>query len=153
MGKRATEEQKEFARVLYMSGEQQNVIAEKVGISNQTISKWVAEGGWDKRRAAQTISRPEMVNKILQSIDKLIENSLEDPAAEINGNQLAKLAAALEKLDKKANVVDAIEIFIGFGGWLNKRSGIDPAVNAKLIKEINRLQDLYVSDWLGSQAE
>lgn len=43
MANKVSEEKKEFARVLYMSGEQQNIIAEKVGVSKQTINRWVAE--------------------------------------------------------------------------------------------------------------
>ena len=49
MANKVSEEKKEFARVLYMSGEQQNIIAEKVGVSKQTINRWVAEEAWDKR--------------------------------------------------------------------------------------------------------
>ena len=30
------------------------------------------------------------------------------------GDKLAKLSAVIEKLDKKANVVDAIEVFMAF---------------------------------------
>jgi len=149
MAAKASEEKKEFARVLYMSGEQQKVIAEKVGVSAQTVTRWVTEGGWDKRRAAQAVTRPELVNKILRSIDTLIENALA-VEGEINGDQLAKLAAALDKLDKKANVVDAIEVFMDFGGWMNRRAAIDPTVTAALIKEVNRLQDLYVTEHMGT---
>lgn len=48
-----------------MQGEPQKSIAEKVGVSAQTVTKWVAEGGWEQARAAANITRPELVNKIL----------------------------------------------------------------------------------------
>ena len=121
MANKVSEEKKEFARVLYMSGEQQNIIAEKVGVSKQTINRWVAEEAWDKRRAAQSVTRPEIVNNLLRAISNEVEKLNEERDAEkVAGacDKLSKLAATIEKLDKKASVVDAIEVFIGFGKWL-----------------------------------
>ena len=45
MANKVSEEKREFARVLYMSGEQQNIIAEKVGVSNNHKT-----GGWQRKR-------------------------------------------------------------------------------------------------------
>ena len=53
MANKVSEEKKEFARVLYMSGEQQNIIAEKVGVSKQTINRWVAEEAWETAEIAE----------------------------------------------------------------------------------------------------
>lgn len=154
MAAKATEEQKEFARLLYMQGEQQKVIAEKVGVSKQTVNRWVTECGWAEKRAAKVISRPELVNKTLKSIDKIIENSLDDPHAEINGDQLAKLAAAIKTLDKdKISVMEVMEAFETFGKWLNKRAIVDPTVTPQLIKEVNRLQDACVTELLSTGIE
>ena len=113
MANKVSEEKKEFARVLYMSGEQQNIIAEKVGVSKQTINRWVAEEAWDKRRAAQSVTRPEIVNNLLRAISNEVEKLNEERDAEkVAGacDKLSKLAATIEKLDKKASVVDAIEV-------------------------------------------
>ena len=53
--KKEIEEKKEYARLLFMQGEQQKLIAEKTGVSAQTINKWVNDGGWQEQRAAATI--------------------------------------------------------------------------------------------------
>ncbi len=154
MAGKANEEKREFARVLYMTGEQQKVIAEKVGVSEQTIGRWVKEGEWDKRRAAQNITRPEIVNNLLKAISNLVENLNEetDPA-KLSGaaDKLAKLAATVEKLDKKANVVDAIEVFIAFGKWLEFRSSVDKELTPELIRLFNKYQDLYITDQLSAK--
>ena len=129
MANKVSEEKKEFARVLYMSGEQQNIIAEKVGVSKQTINRWVAEEAWDKRRAAQSVTRPEIVNNLLRAISNEVEKLNEERDAEkVAGacDKLSKLAATIEKLDKKASVVDAIEVFIGFGKWLQPMTRNSP---------------------------
>lgn len=156
MANKVSEEKKEFARVLYMSGEQQNIIAEKVGVSKQTINRWVAEEAWDKRRAAQSVTRPEIVNNLLRAISNEVEKLNEERDAEkVAGacDKLSKLAATIEKLDKKASVVDAIEVFIGFGKWLQHRTTNDEELTPELIKAINRFQDLYVSELLSTKGQ
>jgi transposase len=153
---KASEDKKDYARILYMSGEQQKDIARKAGVSEQTMSRWVAAGDWDKRRAAQSITRPEIVNNLLKAIGNLVENLNEetDPA-KLSGaaDKLAKLAATIEKLDKKANVVDAIEVFIAFGKWLQFRSSVDKELTPELIRLFNKYQDLYITDQLSSKAQ
>lgn len=156
MANKVSEEKKEFARVLYMSGEQQNIIAEKVGVSKQTVNRWVAEGSWDKLRAAKNVTRPELINKILRTIDKLLEKVLEsedDKDFDGLGDKLAKLAAVIEKFDKKANVVDAIEVFLAVSKWLQRRAQTDEELTPELLKAINRYQDLYVSELLSTKGE
>ena len=69
-----TEKKKSLARSLYLSGMEQNEIAEKVDVSRITISRWVNNEGWKEARAAKNISRPELVNKLLLTIDGMIEN-------------------------------------------------------------------------------
>lgn len=103
--KKEFEEKREYARLLFMQGETQKVIAEKVGVSAVTINKWVAENGWQEQRAAANITRPELVNKLLHTIDKLIEqvNESDDPEAMAGlGDKLAKLSTTIERLDKKS---------------------------------------------------
>ena len=65
------------------------------------------------------------------------------------GDKLAKLSAVIEKLDKKANVVDAIDVFTAFSKWLEFRAKSDPAVTLELIKQINRLQDMFIIESIG----
>ena len=83
-----------------------------------------------KRRVPQkNITRPELVNKILLSIDTLIEqaNATNDPTQMAGlADKLAKFSAVIEKLDKKANIIDAIDVFKAFSGWLEFRGANRP---------------------------
>nr|DAV26977.1 MAG TPA: Putative ATPase subunit of terminase (gpP like) [Caudoviricetes sp.] len=152
MTKAETEKKKSLARSLYLAGMEQNEIAEKVEVSRVTISKWCNADGWKEARAAKNVTRPELVNKLLLTIDKLITevNESEDPTLIAGiGDKLAKLSSVIEKLDKKANVVDAIEVFMAFSKWLEYRSTIDPTVTPELIKTINKFQDMYLTEQMG----
>ena len=152
MTKAETEKKKSLARSLYLAGMEQNEIAEKVEVSRVTISKWCNAEGWKEARAAKNVTRPELVNKLLLTIDKLITevNQSEDPSLIAGlGDKLAKLSSVIEKLDKKANVVDAIEVFMAFSKWLEYRATIDPSVTPELIKTINKFQDMYLTEQMG----
>lgn len=153
MNKSETEKRKSLARALYLSGMEQQEIAEKVEVSRVTISKWAQAGGWKEARAAKSITRPELVNKLLLTIDTLITqvNASDDPSLIAGlGDKLAKLSAVIEKLDRKANVVDAIEVFMAFSKWIEYRSSIDPELTPELIRAINRYQDLYITEQMTS---
>lgn len=155
MTKADLEKKKSLARTLFLAGMEQTEIADKVGVSRVTISKWCVADGWKEARAAKNITRPELVNKLLLTIDRLIEqvNASEDPTMIAGlGDKLSKLSSVIEKLDKKANVVDAIEVFMAFSRWLEYRSQTDREITPELIKAINKYQDKYLIESMGANA-
>lgn len=149
MTKKDTQQKKELAKLYFMQGTPQNEIAEKVGISKQTINKWVQDSGWSQQRAAQNITRTELVNKLLLTMDSLITQvqQSDDPKLLASlGDKLSKLSSTIEKLDKKASVVNHIETFMAFGKWLQYRSEWDSDITPELLKAINHYQDLFISE-------
>lgn len=149
MNKSESEKKKSLARTLYLSGLEQNDIADKVGVSRVTVSKWCNSEGWKEARAAKNITRPELVNKLLLTIDRLIEeaNNSEDLAAAAGlADKLSKFSAVIQKLDKKVTVVDTIEVFIAFSKWLEFRAQTDSEITPELLKIINKYQDLYIAE-------
>jgi uncharacterized protein YjcR len=140
---------KELARLYYMQGETQKAIAAKIEISEQTLSKWVEKEGWATKRAGVNITRPELVNKSLAALNKILDQVYESEDIELISalpDKLAKFASAIEKLDKKANIVSTIDVFLEFSKWIQKRSSFDPEVTPTLIKSINKYQDLFINE-------
>ena len=151
----ANKETKELARLYFMRGETQKSIANKIGVTEKTVSRWVDKEGWAEKRAAENITRPELVNKLLITINKLIEqvNESDDPDLISGlGDKLSKLSTTIEKLDKKANVVDAIEVFMAFGKWMQYRSSFDSEITPELLRAINKYQDLYISEQISKKS-
>lgn len=149
MTKAELEKKKSLARTLYMVGKDQAEIADQIDVSRQTISKWAQQEGWREQRAATAVTRPELVNKLLHSIDTLItEVNASGDVAQIAGlgDKLAKMSAVIEKLDKKANVVDAIEVFMAFSKWMQFRAQTDKNITPELLKTFNYYQDLFISE-------
>ena len=153
MKKAEVENKKSLARSLYMAGMEQQEIAEKVGVSRVTVSKWCTAEGWKEARAAKSISRPELVNKLLVAIDNLIAQVIASGDPEAIGtlaDKLAKLSATIEKLDKKANVIDAIEVFMAFNRWIQDQASYDPQITPELIKAINKYQNKFLMEKMAS---
>lgn len=153
MAKRATkkelEQKKELARMYYMNGDIQKVIAEKVSVSEQTISSWVDKEGWAARRAGVNVTRPELINKSLAALNKILDQVYESDDIEMISalpDKLSKFASAIEKLDKKANIVSTIDVFMAFSKWIQYRASFDPEVTPELIRAINKYQDLYINE-------
>ena len=93
----------------------------------------------------------EFVNKLLLTIDKLIEQVHESDNPTLIcglGDKLAKLASVIDKLDKKANVVDTIESFMAFSNWLVFRSQTDKNLTPELLKLFNTYQDKYIVEMM-----
>ena len=114
------------------------------------MTKWVSDGDWQAARSAANITRPELVNKILKSIDVLVEDLVNEQSPEKTAaaaDKLVKFSATIERLDKKTSVVDIIEVFMAFK-WLQYRMTYDPNVTPELIQTINKYHDLFISEQL-----
>ncbi|MCR4699753.1 MAG: DUF1804 family protein [Bacteroidaceae bacterium] len=156
MTKADIERKKTLGRSLYMSGMELTEIADQLGVSRVSVSKWCAAGGWKEARAAKNITRPELVNKLLLAIDKLIEDVNKSEDAEAIGSladKLSKLSSTIEKLDKKANVIDAIEVFMAFNKWIQDQACYDPDITPELIKAINKYQNKFLMEKMSPNSE
>lgn len=136
----------ELAYLLYMSGEQQKDIVERVGTSSPTLKGWIEKGGWKEKRAASTITRTELINKTLTRISDI----LEDGNIDVNADKLTKLASLIEKLDKKGSPVLIMDIFIDFGRWLKMQGLADKEVDIEFVKKVTRYQDQFITQKLGA---
>lgn len=141
---------KNKARELYIKGTSQKDIAELLGVSRTTMSKWVTEGDWDKIRQAGNVTRPELVNKLLLACDKILDRLHEedDPALYANAaDRISKLAKTIKQLDEKTSIVEVIDVFIAFGKWLEYRSQTDSEITVDFLQKLNHYQDLYIAEY------
>ena len=153
MANKVSTDKKEFAEALFMQGMPQNSIAEKVGVSANTVGKWVKDGCWGEKRAAMSITRKSLQNELLSAIKDKIEElrDLDISKSATVVDQLVKLSATIESLDKEASAVDFIECFIAFGNWLEYQAETDPEITAEFRKMVNKYQNKYILEMLGSK--
>lgn len=142
--KNQLDKERELARLYYFQGDSQKAIAQRIGVSAQTVNRWVASGEWGSLRAAKTLSRKELVAKMLQKINERLDSD------DWTADEIIKSASAIEKLDKKTNVVTMMEVFATFGNWLAARMQIDPELTPEIIQVITKYQDIFISEQMSS---
>ena len=146
MTKSEREKLKELARMYYMQGDTQQLAAEKVGVSRITINKWVSSGEWDKLRIASKITRKEIVTNLMKKASvKLEEDGL-------SVDEMSKIAAAIDRIDKTANPVIIIEVLSDFNEWLFSRMNIDNELTSDIVKKMNYYQNEYMKDIVTNKA-
>lgn len=142
--KNQLDKERELARFYYFQGDSQKAIAGRIDVSAQTINRWVKDGNWEELRAARSISRRELVLKMLNKINEKLDDE------NWTADELIKAAAAVEKLDKKTNVVTMMEVFAAFGNWLAARMQIDPELTPETVNVITKYQDIFINEQLST---
>lgn len=153
MGKKVDPEKIQLAYMLFMAGEMQKVIAERTGLSEVTISKYARIDNWDMKRAAKTVTKGELVNKILNQIAATLDNAEGKSIEEVEAlaDKLSKLVSSLTKLDKQSSVVDDMDTFMAFNTWCKRRMEVDKELTMDLYKAINKYQDAYINERLSQK--
>lgn len=140
-------QKREFAEILFtrqgLSGKE---IADKVGTTEATISKWKKDGNWDNLKASLSVTKAEQLANINEQINELNAYIRKKPAGERFANStesdtLSKLTASKRNLETEASIAETVDTFIAFNEWLR---GVD-VVKAK---EFITLQDAYIKTLL-----
>ena len=129
----------EYAYLLYMQRVPQKEIAERVGVSQQTLTKWKDDGGWELKRVARTVSRDQIVNKTLMRINELL-----DSEEGFNGDEFAKLSSQLEKIKGGYTMDDVADILTKFGDYIIEQSASDKAITTEFVQLLTKYQDKYL---------
>ena len=112
--KATTEIKKQLAKILFTRENlDQNVIAQRVGVSEKTVSKWVNEneGAWRRERQRLLISKQDQLNSFYGQLEKLnneIEKNSGIPDTKQADIQI-KLTAAIRNLETDLAIADIIE--------------------------------------------
>lgn len=62
-------QKKEYAGVLYLKDNlTQQEIAEKVGVSRQTLSKWIKAEKWEERKVGITLTREDQISNLHRQV-------------------------------------------------------------------------------------
>ncbi|CAN5435523.1 hypothetical protein BH09BAC1_BH09BAC1_04900 [soil metagenome] len=131
---------KELAHLLYLETDQsQKEIAAAVETTEQTLVKWVDAGGWKQEKQATTLSPDKLIRRYYDQSSRVLDIADEESRALTSAETdvLVKLAAAIEKLDKKVNPSITMAVLMRFNNHLK-------LVAPELVKQIVRHQLEYV---------
>ncbi len=126
-------------------------ISQRIGVSENSLSRWSRAEGWKTRKTARGVTRKELVIKNLEVINTLLEklNNLDDTdkVGRIV-DQICKLSATIEKLDKNTNAVTVVEVFTALNEFLRQRMENDEKITPELLERFTYYQELYINESL-----
>jgi len=140
---------KEYAKLLFTQEKlSQKEVAEKAGISEQTMTKWVKANNeeWKRLRTSYVITKREQLSRLYEQIGEITETIQEREKGKRYSDSkeadiLVKLTAAAKNLETDASVADIIEVAMRFLNWLRP-------VDLEKAKEISGYFDGFIKDQL-----
>lgn len=138
-------QKKEYARMLYLKENlTQQEIAEKTGVSRQTLSRWINSEKWEEMKIGMTLTREQQIAELhrqVAEINRTIRSREEGKryATPSEADTLGKLAATIKKLESDVGISDIISVGMRFGDWLRPQ---DPDMTKTFI----RLFDQFIKD-------
>lgn len=143
----SSKQKKDWAKMLYLKEHlQQQEVAERVGVSKQTMCRWVKTEKWEELKTSVSLTREEQLSNLYRQvaeINKAIAGRKDGEryASAKEADTINKLAAAIERMEKETGISDIISVSKGFLDWLRK-TDIDKA------KELSYYFDAYIKERL-----
>jgi transcriptional regulator with XRE-family HTH domain len=155
-------EKKEWAKLLFTKENlTQKEIAAKVGVSVQTLCKWVKEEGWERLKTSILMTKEEELRRLYEQLSELnkhikeVGNPVLDPiktkengepvynytryATASQSDTIAKLAAAIRSLETETSLADIISVGRKFINFLRP-------IDIDKTKEFTSLFDAFIKD-------
>lgn len=142
------QQKKEHAKLLYTSQgiTQQNILAERVGVSKQTINKWINSEGWEKLRASLIITSEAELRRFYTQVTELNDHIMKKPEGERFANSkeadvLIKLAGAIRHLETDVSIGEVMEVLKKLINFISKE-------DLEAAKLLTTWADIYVKTLL-----
>lgn len=122
------QQKKEWAKLLYTKEQMsQKDIAEKVGVTPQTVNRWVKRENWDKLRISLSVTREEQLSHLYSHLSEINASIATRPEGERFPNAkeadtITKLSTSIDKLERESGVGEVISAFSQFTKWLRERN-------------------------------
>jgi len=128
LSKEKLQELKELAKIYFLKDNAtQKEIAEKVGVSEKTIGRWIEKEGWDKLKRNLLLTREEQLSNLyaeLEEINNEIKNR--EPgqryADKVLANTRRFLLKDIEALETETSASDFINAFMPFINEVKKEN-------------------------------
>lgn len=145
MGALTSEQKKSLAKELYIQGTYTYAeIAEKVGSTRQTISKWADAGKWDELKVYMTVGKDKVLKGFYQQLANIQEAILgREPdkriATSAEADRQIKLASAIRKMEDECGITGLIDAGIRFCNFMR-------TVDLEEAKRIAKYWDIFLTD-------
>lgn len=148
MAKKSTTGQidkRSIARTLFLEGSYtQEELAEKVGVSRQTVIRWSKEDAWQELKASLSVTPAQLIAQWQQQIAEINRAiaSREEGTRYANASEadaLLKLATSIKKLQDDLGISEVISVCMRFLSWLRP-------LDLEQAKTFNSLMDAFIKE-------
>ena len=150
MAELSISQRKEWAKELFVKDNlTQKAIAERVGISENSLSKWAIEGNWKDMRTSLLATRSTELRRLYNQLALLDQQNLEfltddDPDTNPNYDAVCKLTNSIKKLEIHTGVGEMIETGMELIKFIS-------AEDLELAKQITTWFDLFIESKIKSR--
>lgn len=119
-------QKKSIAKELYLHGDYTfEEIADKVGCTRQTVSRWSHDENWASIKASMTVGKEKTLKHLYAHVQTINEAILDRPEGERTptpkeADTIAKLSAAISKLEQESGIREYVSAGMAFLGWLRE---------------------------------
>lgn len=107
-------QEKDFAKTLFVNEKlSQKEIAERVGVVEKTISKWIKEGEWEKLRRSMIIVKDEQLSDLYEKLSTLNQYIKENQANIVTNkdvDSISKLTSSIQRLEIETSIGETIDV-------------------------------------------
>lgn len=153
MAKKTTTAQidkRSLAKSLYLEGNYtQEEIAEKVGVSRQTVVRWAKDDAWQELKTSMSITPEQLIQQMQQQVAEVNRNIMSRPegsryATPAEADAINKLTTAIKKLQEDVGISDIVSVCMRMLTWLR-------AVDVELAKTFSNLMDAFIKDQINTK--
>lgn len=134
-------QEREYARVLFVSENlSQKEIADRVGVTEKTLGKWIEEGDWKKLKRSLLTTKQTQIGQLydqLAFINDEIAGRDYKVATVKEGDVISKLTASIQKLETETSIAETVEVARNVIEFV-RQSNLDDA------KKLTTWFDLYI---------
>lgn len=140
-------QKKEWAGMLYLKENlTQAEIAEKVGVSRQTIINWIKAEKWEQRKVGITLTKEEQIKELYRQIGEINRaisgrKDGERYATSAEADIIGKLSAAIKKMETDVGIADIISVGTQFLEYVRP-------FDLEKAKDLTRLFDSFIKSKL-----
>lgn len=137
-------QKKEWAQLLFLRDElTQKEIAQRVGVSENTIGKWIKDGDWDKLRKSLLTSKSEILRNLYDLLDKIGKKLKEDDSYGDSkiADMYVKYTAAINNMETETSIAEISDVARKFVNWLQT---LDPQFALNVLNYF----DTYIKEQL-----
>lgn len=137
------QQQKEFARTLYLRENlTQAEIAERVGVSQQTVIRWVGAEKWDELKASISMTAEEQIRNLQRQVIEINNSILNRESGNRYANAkeadtIVKLTTAINKLQTEAGIHEIVGVGAAFVDFMRP-------IDLEKAQEFTRLFDAFI---------